>query len=138
MIKCTEIKELLWQYHAGETDPLQTHAVQSHLKECSNCLNELNEIKGVLQHLPGVPKHSDAYWEAYTQTIVDRLNKESAASPLILWRWAAVTALLTVLVGGTVFHRIQEKKKVQEIVANMELLDNLEVLERGDLFHEKI
>ena len=134
---CQEIKELLWLYQAGETEPGLTNHIDEHLKGCVVCSNENAQLKNLIQKLPLTPKHSNDYWESYTEEIIKRIETDQMEKPFFLWRWVPVMVLLLVFIGGITYYKIQENKKFNEIITNLDLLENMEVLENDKLFNEK-
>ncbi|MHC4204776.1 MAG: anti-sigma factor family protein, partial [Planctomycetota bacterium] len=50
-MKCTESKELLVAYFEGLLEDSEQQAVEEHLKDCSACQAELQELKGLHDRL---------------------------------------------------------------------------------------
>ena len=133
-MNCKEIKETLFLAGTGELDAAAERGLEDHLKSCPGCRQEAALQKRLIGSLPRPPRLSDAYWDAYTQKILDRLEGNAARRPAPAWRWAAAFALGVILIGGTTFsfRKIQEKKKTEEVVANLEVLENLNLLASED------
>jgi anti-sigma factor RsiW len=89
MPDCRAIKALLGRYFDGELPPFEHRLVDDHLKECSRCsaeLQELHEIAGAFhQETSGPPVPSDL-----TQRIMERARTQvgvAARECNFLWFW---------------------------------------------------
>lgn len=131
-MNCKEIKEHLWAYLTGEIDPALTQIIEGHAGPCSVCSKEVSLLRNIIENLPETPKYSDAYWESYSDKIINRLQNEKVGKPFLSLRVAMAMALLFVIAGSVTFYRVEEKKKIDEIVSELELLENLGILERED------
>lgn len=133
-MKCDEIKEQLWLYQTGELESSSADFIRVHLKECGKCRMELALLEKFFQRLPGKPKFSESDWDRYTARILNRLEERRSAVPLGSWRWAPAFALGLVLVFGGIFYRIHDRQKSdhKEIIARLDVLENLDLLERDD------
>lgn len=131
-MNCKEIKEHLWAYLTGEIDPALTQIIEGHAGPCSVCSREVSLLRNIIENLPEAPKYSDTYWESYNDKIINRLQNEKVEKPFFSRRYAIAMALLFVIAGSITFYKVEEKKKVDEIISELELLENLGILERED------
>jgi hypothetical protein len=131
-MKCQKVQEVLWLYKIGEIDAGLSSAVQSHLQGCSACSKEISLLEEVIQHLPATPALSDTYWESYTEEILNGLKLQRLGVPVYLWRWVPVAAMALIFMTGAWVYQVQQKKKIEKIIADLDLLENLDVVERED------
>ena len=134
-MQCKDVQETLWLLQSGEADPRSRAQMEEHLRGCPACSREGLALKAVIQNLPKAPRLAESYWNAYNQKILRRLEGKRAVQPLSFGRWVpamAVGLLLLAGIGIRQYHQYGEKKRIEEIVAHIDVLDNLEILERDD------
>lgn len=56
-MKCQEISEKISAYHDGELDPRRTREVQTHLRDCQSCRQQLEELSVVDGLLTSMSRH---------------------------------------------------------------------------------
>ena len=132
-MNCREFEGLIQKYPAGKLGLDEENAVLEHLEVCSTCSLGLSAPETLIKSLPWPPKFSEAYWEAYNRKVINRLESRRKSPPAFAWRWASAAALCFMLVGGAVFYnRTQERKRTEEVIANLDVLENLNVLTSED------
>ena len=133
-MNCNQIKEKLWQLYAGEMDPDLLEMTEKHIAGCPACFKEAQSMKFVLERLPKVPPLPESYLGSYKQTVIARIEAKSAAKLRLSWGWrfAPVAAAFFLMIGGFFYHRAKERQKIEEIITYLDVLENLEVLERDD------
>lgn len=135
-MKCEQIRGLLDRAQSGETEILPDERIHEHLAACADCSREYFRLKSALDHLPGLPRFSEGYWDRYSRGILARLKP--AGKMGILRRWAPVMAGALVLIGGgTYYYQSNESHETSEIISHLDVLEHLDLLERDD-FEEVI
>ena len=132
---CKHIKDQLWLYQVGEIDPATAFSVEQHLVDCQACAKELESISELIGNMPERPRLPDSYWEAYSDKVMSQVDVQPQEEPMMSWRWAPAFALGLTLISGVVFYKVKEMnevRKTEEIISQLEILDNLNVLERED------
>lgn len=80
MMKCTEVKDLLSQFHDGELDTDLRSRVADHLRECSECAEELASFERIsqlalaLKTSPGLERDWNAVEERLDSSHRDETN----------------------------------------------------------------
>ena len=150
MKKCWTKSELLVDYIYGELDDrAKAHEVEDHIKTCPECAREAAELEAVLKAAKAnTVDFSEDIWAMQRQNITRKIRKAAApaGSFLKLLRTAfgvkvlsAAAAILVMAGVGTVYYRavIMPKAEQPAISEKIELLQNLEIIERLD-FYEKM
>lgn len=91
-----KIKELISSYYDGELDEEQKKQVESHLKECSECRKEFEEMgkfEEVMSQmaLKKLPKEA---WQMYWTSVYNRLERG------IGWILFSIGAIILLFFGG--------------------------------------
>ena len=95
-MSCDKIKELLAGYQDGELNAEQLELVQRHLKDCSDCMAELDRLNKVKEVAAKV-KFNDLpmeVWEGYWQSLYRRIERGLG------WVFFSAGAIILVLVGA--------------------------------------
>lgn len=83
-MQCSEIKEMLSAYIDEVLDEHEKAGVEEHLRACSACLQELNELKETVTLLRSLDEVSPP--EGFRQQLRERLEKEAAITGTGSWR----------------------------------------------------
>ena len=91
-----KIKKLISSYHDGELDNKDKQVVEEHLKQCSDCRNEFEEM-GKFEEVMGkmqFKKPQKEMWEVYWSTIYNRLERR------IGWILLSIGGMILLFFGG--------------------------------------
>lgn len=75
-MKCYDIQALLSEYIDGVLDKQEKQNVEDHLKRCSNCQNELEELRETIGFIASLPEEIPP--ASFRRELRARLEKESA------------------------------------------------------------
>lgn len=91
-----KIKKLISSYHDGELDNKDKQVVEEHLKQCSDCRHEFEEM-GKFEEVMGkmqFKKPQKEMWEVYWSTIYNRLERR------IGWILLSIGGMILLFFGG--------------------------------------
>jgi anti-sigma factor RsiW len=141
--RCSE--ENLVLYHYGELEEAQIREMESHLKGCADCREDLRDLRQTLAALPR-PTLEMTGIEArhFASRTMARVQGRSRRRKLSLWGGSLATAAVALfaffsLQPGPVpsVPRTQVRMSAQlETLPDLDLLQNLDLLENMDLLQE--
>lgn len=78
MNECKKIKNLFDGAYCNELDEEQKNFFKNHLKDCSNCRSEYDEMTTMLNFMKKKVRidHGPAFWNSYWERLADRMKKE--------------------------------------------------------------
>ncbi len=91
-----KIKELISSYHDGELNNKEKQVLDEHLKQCSACRQEFEEM-GKFEEVMGkmqLKKPQKEMWEVYWNTIYNRLERR------IGWILLSIGGMILLFFGG--------------------------------------
>jgi anti-sigma factor RsiW len=149
MKKCGIKSELLADYIYGEIeDKARLRSLEQHIKDCPDCTREAAELGEILKAAKAARvDFSGDIWSMQRQNIIRKIRKIKAPGKGLSAVWHAlfdikklsVAAVILVMVGvGAQYYRYIKASQEQSAIADkLELLQNLEIIERLD-FYEKM
>ncbi len=138
IMNCERAKKHLGLYKTGDIEPSLALAIEQHLAGCAHCTKERETVEQILGNMPQAPKLSETYWESYTDEIMERIRATNEAPPIRLLRGVPAFSVGLALVTSAVFYKIykmketRENEKTAEVINHLEVLDNLNLLDRED------
>ncbi|HHP7239924.1 anti-sigma factor family protein [Longibacter sp.] len=113
---CPTFKPLMTEALFGDLPPGDQTRLDDHLKACDACAAEFASLQSTLEVASAYerPQRSDAYWDAFSERLYERVEQEPSAAPadaavpswtdrLATW-WASRPALLPVTGMQWAFH----------------------------------
>ena len=97
-----QMKEKIYQYHDKELSPADCSMVEDHLKECSQCRNELSDWKK-LSSTFFAPSPTAKYSEKFVAGVMAQIPRVTESLPgawglNVIWNWSFAGMSLAVLV----------------------------------------
>jgi hypothetical protein len=78
-MKCEDVKTKLIDYYEGELQNRERDVVEVHLKECGECLTELDQFIYTLELVlrsSSVPELPDTFWSQFTTDVLHKIQQE--------------------------------------------------------------
>lgn len=101
MLKCDNVRELLWAYCEGSLEGTARDGVEKHLARCARCAREHRAAAAALQALRNFETIQPA--DDFLHRVWERIDEREAARSLlgvgVIWRW--LRANRTVVVAGS-------------------------------------
>ena len=112
-MKCKDIQKKLLDYSEGNTDQKTSFLIETHLRSCAKCAQELQTFEETVRLLQSVPikEPPEEFWNDFTRGVMQNVRRvERTAVPSFFVRFprfkmavVAVAAILLVMSGVLFF-----------------------------------
>ena len=101
-MNCKETKSLLDAYVDGELDSAGSLAVETHMRACASCLNDVEGLHALASAIENgsLRFKAPARLKRNVQAAIRAANPEARCA-VFYWRWASVLASAVLIIAGT-------------------------------------